>query len=202
MSTHAYFFRFWTVTQFVSFNVTWLAQTPSTQQGFVQVFLSGQHNPLNAKPVISYNDGSSIDTFRNPLLPKPFVPIHKPTIQSYVRTLDAFWLFSVRIVIRGEVNTGKTALWHRLQGHKFSTAYHPSESIQIAHIPWSYKGINRGRHLLPPTSVSWKRSFSPSFILLCASCAMGARCLNSFWLWIVTDDNVKVEVWDVVDKGK
>lgn len=68
----------------------------------------------------------------------------------------SYSLLQVRIIIRGEVNTGKTSLWYRLQGKKFNPTYHPSESIQIAHIPWSYK---------------------------------------------VTDDNVKVEVWDVVDKG-
>eukprot|EP01126_Amoeba_proteus_P001176 TRINITY_DN10337_c0_g1_i11.p1 TRINITY_DN10337_c0_g1~~TRINITY_DN10337_c0_g1_i11.p1 ORF type:complete len:113 (+),score=12.32 TRINITY_DN10337_c0_g1_i11:222-560(+) len=65
--------------------------------------------------------------------------------------------YNMRIVIKGEVNTGKTCLWLRLRGQKCPTTYHPTERIQICHIPWNYK---------------------------------------------ITGDNVKVEVWDVVDKGK
>ncbi|KAF6202581.1 hypothetical protein GE061_002979 [Apolygus lucorum] len=66
--------------------------------------------------------------------------------------------YNMKIIIKGDACSGKTALFQRLQGKQFSEReYFPTDSIQVTNVQWSYKNA---------------------------------------------EDVVKVEVWDIVDKGK
>jgi len=88
-------------------------------------------------------------------------------------------LSTVKIVIRGETNTGKTCLFNRLQRKAFIEDHISTEQIQTATIPWDYKGT---RGYLSISHVIDSNNGHP--------------------IRAVSNDRIKVEVWDVVDHGR
>ena len=86
----------------------------------------------------------------------------------------------MKIVIKGDRNSGKSCLFKRLQGKAFEEAYIPTDEIQVSSILWSYKGMQ------------W--TIINNIMLVCVH----SYCVVA----IETQDTVKVEVWDVVDKGE
>ncbi len=67
------------------------------------------------------------------------ITVRHDCIQGHSLFSHIFYIFSqiVKLVIRGECNTGKSVLWSRLQGSPFIEEYIPSDEIRVATINWS-----------------------------------------------------------------
>ena len=49
----------------------------------------------------------------------------------------------VKVVVRGDRNTGKSCLLYRMQGKSFTENYIPTNEIQVGQILWTYPGRYR-----------------------------------------------------------
>ncbi|KAI7872055.1 hypothetical protein BDF14DRAFT_1755803 [Spinellus fusiger] len=96
---------------------------------------------------------------KKPELLGPNNVLATPSQQSFKSMSTAFRKgvhYNMKVVLRGDVMTGKSVLFDRLQGEEFTETYKSTPQIQVTNIPWQYKESN---------------------------------------------DVVKIEIWDVVDKA-
>ena len=56
--------------------------------------------------------------------------------------------YNVKVVLRGDSATGKTALLRRLRGGDFISEYNPTSEIKTAHVEWKAKGSLRDEIML------------------------------------------------------
>nr|CAD7459588.1 unnamed protein product [Timema tahoe] len=153
-------------------------------------------------------------------------PGHQAMAHSLQKKFSRGVQYNMKIIIKGDQNVGKTCLFHRLQGHSFVEDYIPTEEIQVELVECGSEecSVAFGNATLPlgvlcclrECYVASRSALLPLGVLCCLQecyvasrsallspgvpCYLQVACIQ--WSYKATDDVVKVEVWDVVDRGK
>ena len=88
------------------------------------------------------DDKSSAQQF-----PQGVLPIGESMQKKYAKGVQ----YNLKIILKGDRNTGKTTLFHRLNGKPFRDEYIPTQEIQVTNVNWNYQVLFcefRGRPFL------------------------------------------------------
>ncbi|VDN22823.1 unnamed protein product [Dibothriocephalus latus] len=124
--------------------------------------------------------------------------------------------YNMKLVIRGDRRTGKTALFTRLKGEPFSSDYTATDEIQVSFLDAVFSPARVGAsdaEVYPFTPETLKpapercadaiaKSTVSQRVDTTVALFLGTIVACILWGYKETDEVVKVEVWDVVDKGK
>src|SRR3989338_5528864 len=80
-------------------------------------------------------DGSKLDASSSAAAARDVQRLDAEMKQRLGRGAD----YNMKIVVRGDRATGKSALFARLQRRAFAPEYVATDAIQVATIPWDYK---------------------------------------------------------------
>ncbi|XP_057290703.1 rab-like protein 6 [Hydractinia symbiolongicarpus] len=72
------------------------------------------------------------------VFPVGIAPVEQSMQKKYAKGVQ----YNMKVIIKGDRNTGKSTLLHRLTGGKFKEEYLPTHEIQVANVNWNYRGAD------------------------------------------------------------
>lgn len=71
-----------------------------------------------------------------PVFPLGVAPVDQSMQKKYAKGVQ----YNMKLIIKGDRNTGKSVLLQRLSGNKFKEDYIPTQEIQVSNVNWGYQG--------------------------------------------------------------